>query len=133
MITENWKPIPNYPNYEVSDCGRVMSLIKYRPLKPFANQAGYLRVKLTDASGNRKQLSVHRLVMATFTGDCPPGKEVRHLDDNKKNNFLSNLSYGTKEENKVDEKINTPLKQQIKELKEENQRLRKLLQNYGKN
>jgi hypothetical protein len=45
---------------------------------------------------------VHRLVLLTFKGPCPPGHESRHLDGNKNHNWLENLCWGTKEENAAD-------------------------------
>lgn len=46
---------------------------------------------------------LHRLVLNTFIGQCPPEKrECRHLDGNPKNNSVKNLKWGTAKENQRD-------------------------------
>ena len=88
--------------YEVSDDGRVRSVMKGSPheLKPWGRPPkGYLTVKFGHAG---KSLSVHRLVLEAFRGPCPPGHEALHADDNHMNNHLSNLRWGTRSENQID-------------------------------
>lgn len=45
---------------------------------------------------------VHALILKTFIGPRPPGKECLHIDGNPQNNKLSNLRYGTHKENMED-------------------------------
>lgn len=45
---------------------------------------------------------VHRFVLEAFVGPCPPGLECRHLDGDRGNNRLSNLCWGTTQENAED-------------------------------
>lgn len=60
---------------------------------------GYIEVTLP---GGEKRL-VHRLVLESWKGPCPPGMECRHFPDgNPENNNLENLSWGTKMENTAD-------------------------------
>ena len=59
---------------------------------------GYLTVCLYQ-EGERSYRLVHRLVMDAFGGNCPEGKEVDHVDRNRKNNGFKNLRYVTKFEN----------------------------------
>ncbi len=42
---------------------------------------------------------VHILVLETFVCPRPPGMEARHLDGDPANNALSNLQWGTRQEN----------------------------------
>ena len=42
------------------------------------------------------------MVARAFIGPRPEGQGVRHLDDNKRNNALTNLVYGTGVENQAD-------------------------------
>lgn len=106
-----WKPIPNHPGYDVSDVGEVRS---WRPKNgkggltseprlltplPFADSP-YLRVSLTG-----KTRRVHQLVLEAFVGPCPAGHIVMHLDDDPSNNALTNLRYGTSQEN-LDDMVN---------------------------
>lgn len=54
----------------------------------------YLVVK-----ANGENVRVHRLVWETFKGEIPDGYEIDHLDGNKENNDLDNLSCVTHKEN----------------------------------
>src|SRR5688572_26642217 len=109
--TEEFRAVPGHPGYEVSNLGRVRSYwtrgvekhIGNQPrlLRPFKNKLGYLAVTL---AGGRKK-SIHRLVLETFVGPCPDGMEARHVNDNNPaNNRLSNLCWGTRQENCDDKK-----------------------------
>lgn len=79
-------------------------LNKERILKLSKDSDGYLIVHLS--KNNKKKLfKVHRLVLETFVGPCPPGMECRHLDGNPSNNFTGNLRWDTPKSNKNDTKI----------------------------
>lgn len=107
-----WKTIPGYEGlYEVSDDGQVRSLdhvvtysdgrqamFKGKELSIFIVK-GYCAVRLSK-QGQTKQQRVHRLMASAFYG--PSDLIVRHLDDVKMNNVLSNLAYGTNSENQLD-------------------------------
>lgn len=96
---EHWRPFEDYAGYFVSDCGRVWST-RTRPariLKPHLNQEGYLKVHL--AVGD---FSIHQMVLTAFDKPCPPGMQTRHLDGNRTNNHISNLAWGTAQENADD-------------------------------
>lgn len=108
---ETWKGIPGFGAYEASDKGRIRSVdrmsgarsVKGVPLKPWANNRGYLMVKPTGDDGAKRPRTVHTLVLLTFAGPCPAGQESRHLDDDPLNNWWpENLAYGTKKENAAD-------------------------------
>ena len=91
--------------------------LKLRPgriLKPYKNPRGYLYVNFS-RPGFRQTFQVHVLVMLTFAGPCPEGKQVRHLngmpDDNRwapgddEAQVIAaggNLIYGTPKENAED-------------------------------
>lgn len=45
---------------------------------------------------------LHRLVLEAFVGPCPEGMVCRHKNGNSKDNRLSNLAWGTYEENEKD-------------------------------
>lgn len=120
---EEWRPIPGYEGlYEVSSEGRVKSVArktwftnrwgdriqrtvpeKVRELSPHRN-GGHLYLTL-HKDGKRKHWFAHHLVLLAFVGDWPEGcDEVRHLDGDPENNRVSNLAYGTHQEN-VDDMI----------------------------
>ena len=111
MTDETWKPIPDFPGYEVSDHGRVRSYHRRAPgysgnvweiantprriLKGAYKVKGYQFVSLR-RDGNSYIRMVHRLVLGAFVGPCPDGQETCHNDGNPRNNHLSNLRYDTR-------------------------------------
>jgi hypothetical protein len=108
-----WRAIPGYEGlYEVSSGGEVRSLerlsirgvrVKPRVMRLQPNpRGGHLQVDLHDQEGKRRMAKVHQLVMLAFVGPCPSGHEVLHGDGIPANNRLSNLSYGTKSQNRFD-------------------------------
>lgn len=97
------KPIPGFPNYAITKDGRIWSNRRQGSrgqwLHPQAKKEyGHLRILLRK-NGKYLLRQVHRLVLETFIGPCPAGKECRHLDGNPKNNNLDNLCWGTHKEN----------------------------------
>jgi hypothetical protein len=102
--TEEWRPIPGFPDYSVSNTGRVVSYKagRSRELRPTLSYNGYPRLELA-VGGRRVHRKVHQLVAAAFFGPCPEGLEVRHLDGVKTNNCAKNLAYGTRSENMRDQ------------------------------
>lgn len=107
IILESWKTVVvdgiEYKNYEVSNLGKVRSWIdthgnrRSTPIimSESEHTNGYLQVKLRN--GNiYKNLYIHRLVVEAFIGRIPKGFEVNHIDEDKKNNHLSNLEIVTR-------------------------------------
>lgn len=59
------------------------------------NNKGYIAVTLC-SDGMQRPALLHRLVLEAFDGPCPDGLETRHFPDrDRRNNNLSNISYGT--------------------------------------
>ena len=105
----DWKPILDFPDYEVSENGSVRRLTPGRNtypgrlLKNQKHQQGYARVCLPNREGFIKTVEVHRLVAYAFLGDPPtPDHEVAHYDGDPQNNHYDNLRWATKQENKND-------------------------------
>lgn len=117
IVPERWISIPDYEGlYEVSDLGRVRSLdraivesttgqVQHRRGKLLALSPdvrdGYVLVTLC-RSGQRWCVHVHALVLRAFVSDRPAGKECRHGNDDKTDNRLANLSWGTRSQNILD-------------------------------
>ena len=112
--TEQWLPVPGYEgHYEVSDHGKVRSIerlawngvgmrrVPSRELKQTARSDGRLHVKLSRHNRTTDFL-VHRLVLTSFVGPCPPGLECCHGDADPANNHLDNLRWDTSQENSLD-------------------------------
>jgi HNH endonuclease len=70
----------------------------------FSRNPGYFFYSLRVVGGHRGRKYVHRLVLETFIGPCPPGMECRHLNGNCLNNSLRNLCWGTSQANSEDTK-----------------------------
>lgn len=114
-MCEQWKSIPGYPGYEVSDQGRVRSYKKklspkkgwgisdkpQRILKPSVGGNGYLCLRLSN-NGKTKYFAIARLVLETFVGSPPEGMEVCHNNGDPHDNRLKNLRYDTHEANMLD-------------------------------
>ena len=118
-MPEVWCPIPCWEErYSVSDLGRVRSADmnvrcrggkiatrRGRVLTPVQKQGRYWAVTLANGH-TRRQYLLHELVLLAFIGPRPEGLQVRHLDDNRDNNTLSNLRYGTPKANGKDKMRN---------------------------
>ena len=99
---ETWKDIPGYEGrYQVSDLGRIRSRNKVLKLSTAGSQ--YKRVRLRNSGVNTFPY-VHRLVASAFIGPCTAGCEVCHGPAGRLDNQVSNLSYGTKSDNRRDRK-----------------------------
>ena len=110
-MLEQWRAIPGFPDYEVSNLGRVRSWRKRgahggRDSKPRLLVPdlvkGYARVGLCKET-KRNPRWVHRLVLEAFVGPCPEGMEARHFPDRTPtNNTVANLSWATHKDNSRD-------------------------------
>ncbi len=100
-VNEEWRPIADFPNYAVSDCGRVMNVqrnqIKAVQFNPYN---GYEHISLWD-SGDCANCYIHRLVALAFIGPPIGVMDVNHKDGNKRNNFVENLEWMTRSENQL--------------------------------
>jgi hypothetical protein len=100
---EVWYHVPGYPLYEISSHLRVRSykLGPAKIIKIHTNSNGYRKLVLW--KGRRYyNLYLHRVVALLAFGPCPDGQKVRHLDDDKTNNWPENLAYGTAADNAAD-------------------------------
>lgn len=118
---EEWRPVPGYPGYEVSNLGRIQSLDKIFwhtwSSRGVARQVirksriirgslllrrGRVVAKYFQPRDDAKRLGTvlfHRAVLGAFVGPCPDGMECCHGDGNPLNNVLSNLRWDTHVEN----------------------------------
>lgn len=104
LENEEWKPILGYPNYEISNMGRVKKYTKtynkYSLLKPTANaKSGYVYISMVNEEGKPKNLSLHRLVAFNFVDGYKENDTVNHIDGDKGNNKAENLEWVTQSEN----------------------------------
>lgn len=100
--SKEWLPIKGYEKlYMVSSCGLVYSNKRNRLLKHGTYQNGYLYYELWK-DNKRKLFRVHRLVAMHFIPNPENKPMVCHKDDNRKNNHVDNLWWGTSKENLQD-------------------------------
>lgn len=96
------KPIPGYPNYEVSNWGRIFIVkngtrIEKLP-RPCSGREQYLSIQLWN-KGQKKKICVHNLVAKVFLGEIPEGYVVDHINNNPSDNYVTNLQIVTVAEN----------------------------------
>jgi len=100
---EIWKDIEGYPNYQVSNMGRVKSLNylrtgKEKILKSCNNNKGYIYVNLYK-EGKQKHYLIHRLVAQAFIPNPDNLPEVNHKNENPTDNRVENLEWCTSQYN----------------------------------
>lgn len=93
------KEIPGLVEYFADTAGNIFGPRGIR--RPEITWDGHLRISF-NRGGKEFKRFVHRLVLETYVGPCPPGMECRHLDGNPANNSLDNLTWGTCSENHGD-------------------------------
>ena len=94
MKHPRWRRVDGFPDYEVSETGRVRRVgggRRYLKPQPAGRHRNYLKVHL----GRRGQnMLVHRLVCAAFNGPPPgPGYHADHRDGDTRRNRADNLRW----------------------------------------
>ena len=111
-MIEEWRDVKGYEGvYQVSNYGRVRSCtrtITYKNgskhhkqgkiLTLVTNSDGYMVVGL-NVFNKQKTCFVHRLVAEAFLEKIKGKNEINHIDENKKNNSVSNLEWVNRKEN----------------------------------
>lgn len=100
---EEWKMI-TYPNvktgsYQISNHGRINSLIGNQPRIMKTEIDEYERIQLITINGEKKHFSVHRLVAFEFLPGYGPDKQVNHINGEKLDNHVRNLEWVTLSQN----------------------------------
>lgn len=111
-----WRVIPGFPDYAVSDDGRVRRITPSKgpqsrravpfelklALKQKDRDLGYYSAALR-RDGKTHHITVHRLVALAFLGGPPsPRHQVAHNDGVSTNNRVENLRWATCTENQRD-------------------------------
>lgn len=101
---ELWKDVLGYPDYQVSNMGRVRKYVKkydnYMLLKVHPNVLTGRHYVTMYNGGKRQNLSVPRLVAFSFvSGHSDENCTVNHIDGDVSNNKASNLEWTSQAEN----------------------------------
>lgn len=92
---EQWKTIPDFQNYQVSNLGCVRR--NFRILDPCRNEYRYVSLSVKSKKTNKY---VHRLVAELFLPNPDNKKKVIHIDGDINNNRLDNLRWVTHQRRK---------------------------------
>lgn len=120
---EIWLPIIDYPNYRVSNFGRIKSLNYLghggeQILKQGISAQGYMKINLYDG-GRRKSMLVHRLVAQAFIDNPESKPQVNHKNGIKTDNNSINLEWATAKEN-TDHAYRNGLNENVREASRKN-------------
>ena len=110
---EEWRPVVGFEGlYQVSNLGRVRNARNGFPMAISRASKGAGRVEKEHAAvylyreGHMFKRRVHVLVLEAFRGERPEGMLALHRDDDKDNNTLENLYWGTVWDNRDDARRN---------------------------
>lgn len=104
--TERWCVIADWPDYAVSDHGRVKRITDWRHARAGRVRkpvflSGYPAVALTARPGRRKMRTIHSLVAEAFLPPKPfPEAEVNHKDADRANPHWTNLEWVSRSANR---------------------------------
>jgi len=110
-MTEEYRDINDFPNYQVSNLGNVRNKTRGNVLKPktkIKNKItgyGCYEVCITNTEGKQKNRPIHRLVATEFLPNPENKTDVDHIDRDTTNNSLSNLRWATRTENNLNTKV----------------------------
>lgn len=99
MVTEEIKRVRGWPGYTISNGGILYK--DGKRVKTFRHKR-YERCMIHSVKNGikvRKNVKIHRLVAEAFIPNPSNLPIVMHLDDNRFNNLVGNLKWGTQKEN----------------------------------
>ena len=100
MSDNEFKQIPDFPEYEINTLGVVRNIDTKKISKPHLTLRGYEKHHLKSPNGKFKAAHTHRLLMNTFNPNADANiLTIDHVDGNKLNNSLTNLEWVTAREN----------------------------------
>jgi len=105
---QEWRVIPDYPDYAVSNMGNVIT-IKTGRLRRLSNHKGYKQCMLRK-DGKAYNRFVHRLVANAFLPIPEEGQVIDHVNGIRDDNRVENLRWCS-----IDENLHFPLARQHRE------------------
>jgi hypothetical protein len=101
---EEWRKIPWAEHYEASTLGRVRRVGKTKSLRCHVSRTGYPHVAIC-GNGKQKTTLVHRIIVDTFLGGLPQGKQTNHINAIRSDNRLINLEIVTPRQNSLHKRV----------------------------
>ena len=101
MENENWKTVTDFQNYEVSDLGNIRIKKTKYIMKPFRNEAGYLRISISNDKIKRNKFYIQRLVANEFLLNPENKQTVNHKNNKRDDNRACNLEWSTMSEQNI--------------------------------
>jgi|LakMenE18May11ns_1017448.scaffolds.fasta_scaffold9913193_2 hypothetical protein len=98
QLAPEGKIMTGYPNYIITNDGKVYNSQRNKYLVSVKNASGYMFVNLSDGQ-ERKSFSIHRLVALLFIENNNNYLEVNHIDFDKANNNVDNLEWISRSDN----------------------------------
>ena len=98
ISNEEWRNLSEFPNYQVSNIGRVRNSITGRILNLSISNCGYVLVQLRKSKKSFMR-NVHRLVALAFIENPHNKPCVDHINRLKTDNTITNLRWSTRSEN----------------------------------
>jgi transposase len=108
-MQEEMIPIKEYPDYSITRDGKIYRMTfrnrnSYKETEPrllknkLDKAHGYVLVQLCK-NGEIHTEFLHKLLLETFIGKCPEGKESSHINGIRSDNRIENLCWETRKEN----------------------------------
>lgn len=98
-MKEQWNPVVGSRLHEVSNTGKIRSIITKHILTPSIDRYGYYKFTSISHSGTKIYKTVHRAVAEAWIINSLNKPQVNHIDGNKLNNNIDNLEWCTNQEN----------------------------------
>lgn len=98
-MVERWKDIEDFEGlYQISNMGNIKNTVTNKIRRQGTMRNEYKHICLC-VGGVRKSLMVHRLVAVAFISNPKNLPQVNHLDEDKKNNVVTNLEWCSAKDN----------------------------------
>lgn len=93
QVVEEWRPVPGFPDYEVSSKGNIYNLRAHQMMRVSSNNYGYPKITLTDSKTHRRFTRAVAKIVAEAFVERPDEfcDQVVALDNNIWNLDATNL------------------------------------------
>lgn len=98
MLDEVWVELENYPGYAISNFGTILDTDTDEDAPVWEDEDGYMRVMMFGPV-MPEYILVHELVAEAFFLNFKPGVKVNHINGDKHENTVLNLSLELEDSN----------------------------------